>query len=133
MQATERVDRRSHPMEHRWGQRVTLEVPVTLEVAGRTPGRGVLRNASISGAWIETALELPVFSNLVVSLPSHGESAPRPVDLPACVVRRAAAGFAVEWRDMFCPSIVALLERATGRRADALIEDECFTPGKRSC
>ena len=132
MQAAERVERYTDPMEHRWGQRVTLEIPVTLAVAGRTLGRGVVRNASISGALIETALELPVFSNLVVSLPSHGESAPRTADLHACLVRRAPAGFAVEWRDMACPAIVALLERATGRRADALVEDECFK-GNRSC
>ena len=132
MQAAERVERYSDPMEHRWGQRVTLEIPVTLAVAGRTLGRGVVRNASISGALIETALELPVFSNLVVSLPSHGESAPRTADLHACLVRRAPAGFAVEWRDMACPSIVALLERATGRRSDALVEDECFK-GNKSC
>ena len=132
MPAAERIERYSDPMEHRWGQRVTLEIPVTLAVAGRTLGRGVLRNASISGALIETALELPVFSNLVVSLPSHGESAPRTADLHACLVRRAPAGFAVEWRDMACPAIVALLERATGRRADALVEDECFK-GNKSC
>jgi hypothetical protein len=132
MQAAERVERYTDPMEHRWGQRVTLEIPVTLAVAGRTLGRGVVRNASISGALIETALELPVFSNLVVSLPSHGESAPRTADLHACLVRRAPAGFAVEWRDMACPAIVALLERATGRRADALVEDECFK-GNKSC
>jgi len=131
MPAAERIERYSDPMEHRWGQRVTLEIPVTLAVAGRTLGRGVLRNASISGALIETALELPVFSNLVVSLPSHGESAPRSADLHACLVRRAPAGFAVEWRDMACPAIVALLERATGRRAVALVEDECFK-GNRS-
>ena len=132
MQAAERVERYTDPMEHRWGQRVTLEIPVTLAVAGRTLGRGVVRNASISGALIETALELPVFSNLVVSLPSHGESAPRTADLHACLVRRAPAGFAVEWRDMACPAIVALLERATGRRSDALVEDECFK-GNKSC
>jgi len=132
MQAAERVERYTDPMEHRWGQRVTLEIPVTLAVAGRTLGRGVVRNASISGALIETALELPVFSNLVVSLPSRGESAPRTADLHACLVRRAPAGFAVEWRDMACPSIVALLERATGRRSDALVEDECFK-GNKSC
>jgi len=131
MQAAERVERYTDPMEHRWGQRVTLEIPVTLAVAGRTLGRGVVRNASISGALIETALELPVFSNLVVSLPSHGENSPRTADLHACLVRRAPAGFAVEWRDMACPAIVALLERATGRRAVALVEDECFK-GNRS-
>ena len=124
MQAAERVERYSDPMEHRWGQRVTLEVPVRLLLAGRMLGRGVLRDVSISGALIETALELPVFSNLVVALPSPGETVPGAIDLPACVVRRAAAGFAVEWRDMACPSIVALLERATGRRAATLVDDE---------
>ena len=125
----ERVERYSDPMEHRWGQRVTLETPVKLAVAGRTLGRGVLRNVSISGALIETALELSVFSNLVVSLPAAGESTPGSTDLPACVVRRALGGFAVEWRDMACPEIVALLERATGRRVAALVHDEFIALG----
>jgi hypothetical protein len=124
MQAIKSTERFSDPMEHRWGQRVTIEVPVRLEASGRMLGRGVLRNASISGALIETALELPVFSNLVVSIPSVG-------DLAASIVRCAHGRFAVEWRDMACPSIVALLERVTGKRATALIEDDAF--GRKSC
>lgn len=126
MHAIKSIERFSDPMEHRWGQRVALEVPVRLEVGGRSLGRGVLRNASISGALIETALELPVFSNLVVSIPAVG-------DLPASIVRCAPASFAIEWRDMASPSIVALLERVTGQRASSLVEDEVFVQGRRSC
>jgi hypothetical protein len=113
-------------MEHRWGQRVTVEVPVRIEVGGRASARGILRNASISGALIETSLELPVFSNLMVSIPAVG-------DLAASIVRCLPGRFAIEWRDMACPSIVALLERITGQRATALVEDEAFTHGRKSC
>jgi hypothetical protein len=127
MHATNRVGQSSDPMEHRWGQRVALELPVVLEIDGRNAGPGVLRDASISGALIETALELPVFTNLVVSLPAFEESAPRPAGLAACVVRCAATGIAVEWRDMACPAIVSLLERVSGRRVRALVQDEAFT------
>jgi hypothetical protein len=132
MQAAERVERYSHPMEHRWGQRVTLEIPVRLQIAGRTLGHGVLRDASISGGLIETALELRVFNNLVVCLRPVGESTHGAPDLPACVVRRTPTGFAVEWRDMACPAIVALLERATGREVAALVEDEPFCARKKA-
>jgi len=126
MHAIASTERISDPMEHRWGQRITVEDPVILAVGGRTRGRGLLRNASISGALIETALELPVFSNLVVSVPNVG-------DLAASIVRRAPGRFAVEWRDMACPSIVALLERVTGQRAAALVEDDAFANGRVPC
>jgi len=125
MHAIKSAERFSDPMEHRWGQRITFEVPVKLAAGGRTLARGILRNASISGGLIETALDLPVFSNLVVSIPAVG-------DLAASIVRCAPGRFAVEWRDMACPSIVALLERITGKRATALVEDEAFD-GRKSC
>jgi len=133
MQAIKFVERHSDPMEHRWGQRVTLEVPVSLAVGGRVLGRGVLRNASMSGALIDTSLELSLFTNLVVALPAVNESKAGPRELAACVVRRAHGGFAVEWRDMGCPAIVTLLERISGRRAPDLVEDEVFTKGKGIC
>jgi hypothetical protein len=126
MHAIKSTERHSDPMEHRWGQRVRLEVPVRLAVAGRAFGRGLLRNASISGALIESALELPIFSNLVVSIPSVG-------DLAASIVRCGPGMFAIEWRDMACPSIVALLERVTGLHATALLEDDVFVKGGKSC
>src|SRR5688572_10757041 len=88
MQAAERTERYSDPMEHRWGQRVTLEVPVRLYLDDAALGRGLLRNVSISGALIETSLDQPVFSNLVVALPAISEAGPQVHELAASVVRR---------------------------------------------
>ena len=133
MQAIQSAERHSDPTEHRWGQRVTLEVPIRLYVEGRALGRGILRNASISGALIETALELSRYTNLAVSMPTMSEVTTGSHDLAACVVRQAPGGFAVEWRDMACPAIVTLLERITGQRAAELLEDQAFTRRKGSC
>jgi len=120
-------------MEHRWGRRIPLEVPVRLDLGGRPMGRGILRNASLSGALIETALELPTFTNLVVVLPVSTEAAPGSAELAACVVRREVAAFAVEWRDMACQPIVELLEKYSGRRAASLCDDDAFIREKPSC
>jgi hypothetical protein len=80
---------------------------VTLAAGGLTAA-GVLRNVSISGALIESSLDLPLFTNLVVTLPpAAADDAPR--DLAACVVRHAGTGMGVEWRDMACPALRALL------------------------
>jgi hypothetical protein len=130
MQATERVERFSDPMEHRWGQRVTVEMPVRLDLGGRTLGRGTLRNVSISGAFIETSLELPIFTNLVVALPTMSGLVPGSHELTASVVRRVPAGLAVEWRDMACRPLVQLLERITGQPVTTLCEDQTYTSRK---
>jgi hypothetical protein len=66
-------------------------------------------------------------------MPAMSEVIPGPHDLAACVVRQAPGGFAVEWRDMACPAIVAMLERITGQRAAELLEDQAFTRRRGSC
>jgi hypothetical protein len=126
MRTVESAERYPDPMEHRWGQRVTLEAPVRLYFDDAALGRGVLRNVSTSGALIETSLEIPVFANLVVALPTIGEASPQIHELAASVVRRVPVGVAVEWRDMACPAIVELIERLTGKRAAEFLEDEVF-------
>ena len=133
MQATERVERCPDPMEHRWGQRVTVEIPVRLDVAGRTLGRGTLRNASISGAFIETPLDLPVYTNLIVAMPTMSELVPGSHELAASVIRRVPAGLGIEWRDMACPALVQLLERITGQPVTTLCEDQAFTSRREPC
>jgi hypothetical protein len=109
--------------ETRFGKRIALELPINLDIGGRTVGRGLLRNASISGAFVDTLLELPVFTNLVVKRNRIGDEASGCYELPACVVRRAPQGFAVEWRDMACPALIELLERCSGRRVVTVHDD----------
>ena len=133
MPASEANLRKCDVTEHRWGQRIALEVPVKLEFGGRPMGHGVLRSGSISGGFIDTTLELPIFANLVVVLPAHSDAAPDSARLAACLTRREPAGIAVEWRDMACPAIVGLLEKVSGRNIADLRDDEAFTTRRKSC
>lgn len=96
----------------RFGQRVTMEVPVRLGVDARQLGRGTIRNASISGALIETPLELPLHTNLIVTLTLPNGDAAGTRELRACVRRIDPAGIAVEWQDMGSVDISDLLARA---------------------
>ena len=117
MNSSHKIAPLADPTSARFGERIPFELPVRLSADGRALGRGLIRNASISGALIETALELPLHTNLVVTLmlPSAGAPAVRALD--ACVVRLDPAGFGVEWRDMACADITDLLKRASDHRA----------------
>jgi hypothetical protein len=95
-------------MEHRWGVRVVLNLPARLEIAGELIGHGRLTNASISGGFIATTGRPTVLTAVDVVLPSRSGQHGRIV-LPASVTRRADGGIGVEWRDMECHELMALL------------------------
>ena len=88
-------------MEHRWGERIALDCPACLDLPDGTRAAGRIRNASISGALIDTEVRLPVNATLDILF---GD-----LELPACVVRTTRDGLAVEWRDMAEPPLIALL------------------------
>lgn len=96
----------------RFGMRISLDLPVSLDVEARTVGQGVIRNASNSGALIETSIELPLNTDLdlIVSMPGGDAQSTRA--LTARVVRIDSFGIGVEWRDMGA-DIVELLQRAS--------------------
>lgn len=89
------------------------EVPAELRVDDRNLGRVTIRNASVSGALLETPLDLPLQSDVVlnISMPDASDSAIR--TLGARVVRIDPAGIGVEWRDMAGVDITDLLSRAS--------------------
>lgn len=89
-------------MEHRWGERITLRLPVRLAAASETIDRGILRNVSASGAFIETRLRLPILSLLQVELPLD-------TPVPAFVVRRTKTGIGVEWSEYSPEALERLL------------------------
>jgi hypothetical protein len=113
MKAGGKKQLQTDPGSLRFGQRVTLEVPVRLGVAARQLGRGTIRNASISGALIETSLELPLHSNLIVTLTLPDGDAAVTRELRACVRRIDPAGIGIEWQDMGSVDISDLLARAS--------------------
>lgn len=93
-----------HFMEHRWGTRVALDARAELWTAEGISGYGVVRNASLSGAYVETRLKFAPLSRIAL----------QPMDRPGewlegCVVRVDERGFAVEWLDPGLHAISALL------------------------
>lgn len=113
-------------MEHRWGQRVALGLPVHV-TAGRTSALGVLRDASISGGFVESVLDPALLANLsVIVLVGSGE-ARRAVELPCNVTRRDHDGFGVEWRDMACAPLLALLRESGAEFAGLTTRDRVFS------
>lgn len=95
-------------MEHRWGQRMSCRARVRLSAGAGNSGAGRVRDISWSGAFIETALDLPVYTqlNLVVL---GNESATRTVEITASVVRVDRGGVGVEWCDTPASPICAVI------------------------
>jgi hypothetical protein len=84
-----------YDLEHRWGQRIACGASVRLSAAAGNSVAGKLRDVSTSGAFIETSLRLPLFSQLVVAVVREDRA--REIDTLASVVRVARDGVAVEW------------------------------------
>ena len=96
-------------MEHRWGQRFAVDIPVRLASKPYTVRAGRMTDLSMSGAHIQIALELRVLSRVQVAivLPSRPSQA-TPV-LSAYVARRHRDGIGVEWLDFGPQAVVELL------------------------
>ena len=113
-------------MEHRWGQRVPFDCDVRLLLQDGTSVEGQIRNASISGALIDTGARLPAYTTLSVVLMSGQDTRRRTIELAGIVVRGARGCIGVEWRDMAVPTLVGLLREATGPSAGQIARDQAF-------
>lgn len=81
-------------MDHRFGRRFRCGTVVRLSAGEGTVGQGRLANVSLSGAYLETGLPLPLFA--AVEITRAGESLP-PIHPRGSVVRRDARGVGIEW------------------------------------
>jgi len=97
-------------MEHRWGQRFAVDLPIRLSVPllGETQSR--LTNLSLSGGFITTQMKVRVLSRLQVFIEVPGDALQDAVSIAAFVARKADHGIGVEWCD-FAPAVVARLLR----------------------
>lgn len=96
-QVTNAAEHEAPPfMEHRFGRRFRCGTTVRLSAGGAVTGRGRLANVSLSGAYLETALELPLFATVEIAKDvERGKG----VALLASVVRKDRGGVGVEWCD----------------------------------
>ena len=98
-------------MEHRWGERSELNLPVQVDCGLRGVVLGVMRDASASGAFLCTAAQLPLLASVRLVLGTVAVPGPHP-QVEALVVRRAADGFGLEWTELAPPEVIALLSAA---------------------
>ncbi|HEY6925215.1 MAG TPA: PilZ domain-containing protein [Steroidobacteraceae bacterium] len=94
-------------MEHRWGQRKSVNTSVQLRTQGGVVAIGRMTNVSVSGAFVQTALQAPSLARvqLIVSLNrSHGAAL-----IEAQIVRKTEAGLGLEWDEFGGEKILALI------------------------
>ena len=83
-------------MEHRWGQRKNVSIPVRLRWRQRYgAATGEITNISASGAWIQTNAGLPPLALLEVDMLAAGGRGA----IAAYVVRKSSGGYGIEWRE----------------------------------
>ncbi len=94
-------------MEHRWGVRSRLDIPVHIDCGSGTMVFGVLRDASVSGAFVCTAAQLPAMT--IVGLVPLTDRCRNHDPIEAYVVRWTPEGCALEWCDLAPAAIVELM------------------------
>jgi len=108
-------------MEHRWGERFKITLPVRILAPCGLVGAGLVVDFSVSGAFIATALPVAVLSEVQIRFrPSRrsarADAGRRSLTFSAQVVRRSAGGFAVEWSEFGSQGMLAF---ANSNRAHA--------------
>ena len=99
-------------MEHRCGTRYKVDLAVYARAhAGVVSSVGWLRNVSLTGGFLETALPAQPLSHISLRLiDADGELGPR---LEGQVVRRTSTGLGIEWSEYATELI-----RALGRNSE---------------
>jgi hypothetical protein len=100
--------------EHRWGQRIPVDIPVQVASRASLTIHGHLKNLSLSGALMEADHELRLHAYIEVSIkvPERGRAAMR---IMARVTRKHKDAVGVEWCE-FAPSAIKDLLRSPSIR-----------------
>jgi PilZ domain len=100
-------------MEHRWGARVQVNIPVCVEATAVPIGNGCMKDLSLSGAFIKSDRDLRLHTLVEVSIALPPPSW-RTAVLKAHVSRKLKEGVGIEWCE-FAPSIIKDLVRTASR------------------
>jgi hypothetical protein len=95
-------------LDHRWGQRVDVNIPVRVSAAALAKVDGCVKNLSLSGALMEADCELRLHALIEIRIDLPPPS--RTAVLVAHVSRKLNEGVGIEWCD-FAPKIVKDLLR----------------------
>jgi len=96
--SAESGSRHGNWMEHRWGPRRPCSARVCVSASGGVSGLGKLKNLSMSGAFLEIAVPLPLFAQLAIAV-LRNDGATHQLEFTAVVVRHEVNGVGIEWCD----------------------------------
>jgi len=102
-------------MEHRWGERVRVDLPVHITAHPFSVRQGRLTNLSVSGASIRADFDLRLLSRIqvVIDLPHRARSEAPSID--AYVTRSSKTSFGIEWCEFSPPVISEMLANLATR------------------
>ncbi len=95
-------------MEHRWGERVGVDLPVRVTAHPFSVRHGRLTNLSVSGAMIKTDYDLRPLSRIQIVIEMPHMSRCEAPSVAAYVTRNTKAGIGIEWCE-FSPGVVSEL------------------------
>jgi hypothetical protein len=101
---------------------------VRLSSSGAEIGMGNIVNASVSGAFLETRIQLPLHSSIKLEPAGSAGVALEGLRLDARVARIDDRGLGIEWRALITPKILALLTEPPPRAADSIDDDDDLEP-----
>jgi hypothetical protein len=101
-------------MEHRWGQRISVDLAVRLAARPFSVRTGRLVNLSLSGCAVESNADLRVLSRVQLAIVVPHRFTQTTSVISGYVTRTYAGGIGLEWCE-FAPRAVAELLRAHTR------------------
>ena len=103
-------------MEHRWGERVGVDIPVRVTAHPFVVRAGRLSNLSVSGAFIKADFDLRLLSRIHVAIELPQRSKHEAPTVTAYVARKFKDGIGIEWCEFAPPAINQLLQSFSARR-----------------
>jgi hypothetical protein len=97
--------------ESRWGDRVSVNIPVQVSADAFSLAEGRIENLSLSGALVRATIDLGLHSLVEVNIPIDSPSR-RTEAVNAYVSRKLDQGVGVEWC-VFAPSVIKELLRSS--------------------
>jgi PilZ domain len=97
------------PMEHRWGQRFNVDMPIrfTLRPASCV-SIGRLVNVSLSGGFISSHQDLRWLSRIQLLFESTPRAKPGS-EIAGYIARKSDAGIGIEWCELAPPAVAELV------------------------
>jgi hypothetical protein len=106
------------PMDHRWGERITVDLTVKIAARPFAVRAGRLRDLSVSGGAIQVSADIRLLTRVQVAIPVPNRFLdPIPV-VSGYVTRKFGDCIGVEWSDFAPDAVRELLKAARAHRRE---------------